>query len=387
LDDGLDKLAVEIAEEIADVQADSFPTESDRVVERHEILVTNNTKNILGITSQVVGEREFEDDLLTEEQLSYYAQDTEGNVWLLGESVTEYEYDKAGNLISTDDSESWVAGEGEARPGLIMAANPTTGTAYYIGEAEDQAEVVDSNISLSIDGDTFENVVKIKEFSELEPEEFDFKYYAPGVGLVLEEEINEAGDKVSSSSLDDVYKISDSYTVDFDKSGFGNELSAGTTITTQYNSLSGLTISTPKDEFGAVIFDTSNPTGGDFDLATENQGNVLIISEDGNASNPDDKAGGGTIRFQWSDDVLVNSIGLLDIEETGGSITAYDDDGELLRTVAIPDLGDNSLGQVDINTAEVAYLDVNLVGSGAITELSFNSLSEVEEIESRYEQA
>ena len=127
-----------------------------------------------------------------------------------------------------------------------------------------------------------------------------------------------------------------------------------------------------------MIFDTSNPTGGDFDLATEERGNVLIISEDGDSSDPDDRAGGGTIRFQWSDDVLVTSIGLLDIEKTGGSITAYDDDGELLRTVAIPVIGDNSLGQVDINTAEVAYLDINLVGSGAITQLSFNSLSEVE---------
>ena len=64
--------------------------------------------------------------------------------------------------------------------------------------------------------------------------------------------------------------------------------------------------------------------------------------------------------------------------EEGGLIPAYDDDGDLLRTVAIPDLGDTSLGQVDINTAEVAYLDVNLVGSGAITALSFNSWSEVE---------
>ena len=366
-------------------------TPEDGEIERHEVLVTEDTKDILGITSLVVSDREFDNDLLTDEKLSYYAQDSEGNVWLLGETVTEYEYDAAGNLIEIDDSESWLAGEGQSLPGLIMAANPETGKAYYqrfdIGEAEDRAEIVESGVSLTVDGDKFEDVVKIKEFSELEPEEFDFKYYAPDIGLVLEEEINETGESVFSSSLDDVYEISDSYTVDFDRSGLGDELSAGTSITTQYNSLSGLTISTPRDKFGAMIFDTSNPTGGDFDLATENQGNVLIISEDGDASDPDDKAGGGTIRFQWSEDVLVKSIGLLDIEETGGSITAYDDDGELLRTVAIPDLGDNSLGQVDINTAEVAYLDVNLVGSGAITELSFNSLSEVEKIEPRYEQA
>ena len=181
----------------------------------------------------------------------------------------------------------------------------------------------------------------------------------------------------------DTYKVLESYAVDFETTASGDQLLAGTSITNQYNSFSGLTISTPKDEFGAMIFDSANPTGGDFDLATEDQGNVLIISQDGDSSDPNDQTGGGTIRFQWSDSVFVdsvsvNSIGLLDIDEAGGSIIAYDDDGDVLRTVAIPDFGDNSLGQVDINTADVAYLDVNLFGSGAITEVSFNSLSEVE---------
>ena len=367
------------------IYEEDFDLDDDEI-ERHEVLVTDDTRDILGITSRVVSDREFDNDLLTDEKLSYYAQDSEGNVWLLGETVTEYEYDEAGNLIDINDSESWLAGEGQSLPGLIMAANPETGTAYYqrfdIGEAENQAEIVESDISLTVDGDNFEDVIKIKEFSALDPDEFDFKYYASGVGLVFEEEIQE-DELVLTSELDDTYEVLDSYTVDFETNASGDELLGGTQITNQYDSLSGLTISTPTDEFGAMIFDSSNPTGGDFDLATEDRGNVLIISEDGDSSDPDDKAGGGTIRFQWSDSVfvdsiLVNSIGLLDIDEAGGSIVAYDDDGDVLRTVAIPDFGDNSLGQVDINTAEVAYLDINLVGSGAITELSFNSLSEVE---------
>ncbi len=367
------------------IYEEDFDPEDDEI-ERHEVLVTDDTRDILGITSRVVSAREFDNDLLTDEKLSYYAQDSEGSVWLLGETVTEYEYDEAGNIIDIDDSESWLAGEGQSLPGLMMSANPETGTAYYqrfdIGEAENQAEILESDVSLTVDGDDFEDVIKIKEFSTLDPDEFDFKYYAPGVGLVLEEEIQE-DELVFTSSLDDTYEVLDSYTLDFETTASGDELSAGTKITNQYDSLSGLTISTPRDEFGAMIFDSSNPTGDDFDLATEDRGNVLIISEDGDASNPDDRAGGGTIRFQWSDSVfvdsvLVDSIGLLDIDKAGGSIVAYDDDGDLLRTVAIPNFGNNSLGQVDINTADVAYLDVNFIGSGAITELSFDSLSEVE---------
>lgn len=174
--------------------------------------------------------------------------------------------------------------------------------------------------------------------------------------------------------VDENYEVSDLYTVDFETTASGDKLLAGTELTSQYDSLSGLTISTPRDEFGAMVFDSISPTGNDYDLATENRGNVLILSEDGDTFDPDDASQGGTVRFQWSNDVVVTSVEFLDIDSPGGSIAAYSDDGSLLRTVAIPDFGDNSVGQVDINTAEVGYLDINLVGSGAITELSFSSL-------------
>ncbi len=343
-------------------EEDFVPEDSE--IERHEVLVTENTKNILGINTRVVSDREFDDDLLTDEKLSYYAQDSEGNVWLLGETITEYEYDETGNVIDTDNSESWLAGEGESLPGLIMLGNPEAGAAYYqrfdIGEAENQAEIVETDLAVTIDGDTFEDVIKIKEFSTLDLDETDFIYYAPGVGQVFEEEFQE-GELVFTSELDDSYEVLDSYTLDFETTASGDELLAGTKITNQYDSLSGLTISTPRDEFGAMIFDSSNPTGDDFDLATADQGNVLIISEDGDSTEPDDRAEGGTIRFQWSDSVfvdsvLVDSIGLLDIDEGGGTIVAYDDDGDVLRTVAIPDFGDNSLGQVEIDTADVGWV-------------------------------
>ncbi|VEP14480.1 hypothetical protein H1P_2680002 [Hyella patelloides LEGE 07179] len=108
-----------------------------------------------------------------------------------------------------------------------MAANPEVGTAYYqrfdIGEAENQAEIVESNLDLVVNGENFEDVIKIQEFSVLEPEESDFKYYAPSVGLILEEEINEDGDKIFSSSLQEM--------ADSESNAFINFLDAETTTT------------------------------------------------------------------------------------------------------------------------------------------------------------
>ena len=57
-----------------------------------------------------------------------------------------------------------------------------------------------------------------------------------------------------------------------------------------------------------LIFDTAHPTGGDYDLRTPGSGsgntsalgNVLIISEDGDESDPDDDENGGTMVFEFA---------------------------------------------------------------------------------------
>lgn len=164
----------------------------------------------MGITSRIVQESEFENGVLTEEEFAYYAQDTEGNIWLLGESSTEYEYDDAGNLIETE-VESWQAGQEQNLPGYVMVANPQIGDAYYgrfqIGEEEEQAEVVSSDTSILTDFGNFENVVKVREVSDLEPDEFEFSYYVPGLGQVFEEEF-EDGEIEFSSALVNIGNLS-----------------------------------------------------------------------------------------------------------------------------------------------------------------------------------
>lgn len=156
-----------------------------------------------------------------------------------------------------------------------------------------------------------------------------------------------------------------SASIDFE-SGSAGALSAGDVVT---NQIDGLSIEAA-DDLAVMIFDSENPTGGDKDLASSTLGNVLIISEDGDSADPDDNAKGGTLMFDWDGTVSVASLGLLDIEETGGSVTLYSsDDTTVLATIDIPGLGDNSIQSLDIGTADVGKMDVFLVGSGAITEI------------------
>lgn len=147
------------------------------------------------------------------------------------------------------------------------------------------------------------------------------------------------------------------------------DLAAGTIITNQFV---GVEFSTTS-KFGLMLFDTNNVTGEDSDLAAKDLGNVLIISEDGDRSDPDDNAAGGTISLKFEGLVAVNSIGLLDIDEPGSSIVFYDRDGKAIETVEIEALEDNSFQEISFDVADVARADLNFAGSGALTGIDFSS--------------
>lgn len=152
------------------------------------------------------------------------------------------------------------------------------------------------------------------------------------------------------------------------------DAAAGDTAALQFD---GFSVTAQRDgdaadsENDAMIFDSSAPTGGDSDLGYADQGNILIISEDNDASDPDDEAHGGTMTFEFDEISDVTSLTLLDIEEEGGAVDLYDIDGALINSVAIPAAGDNSTQELAINTTGVATMEVTLAGSGAVDDLCF----------------
>jgi PEP-CTERM motif-containing protein len=148
---------------------------------------------IAGVQSFVQRDREFEDGLLIEDTFDYFAQDTSGNVWYLGEDTTAYTYDDQGNLVDTDTGGSWRAGVNGAEPGFIMPVDRDVGFNYYQefaqqDEAVDQATTHALLDSLTVAGVTYDDVLQVLETTDLEPGESEFKYYAPGVGLIFVEE-------------------------------------------------------------------------------------------------------------------------------------------------------------------------------------------------------
>jgi hypothetical protein len=154
-------------------------------IESDIVAVTPDTKNIMGVECVVVNDKVTEDGKLTEQTYDWYAQDNRGNVWYFGEDSKEYEN---GKVKSTEGS--WEAGKHGAKPGIIMPASPKVGETYrqeYLkGVAEDMARPVKLDGSTTVPYGTFHNVLVTDEWTPLEKNVAEQKYYAPGVGNVLE---------------------------------------------------------------------------------------------------------------------------------------------------------------------------------------------------------
>jgi hypothetical protein len=152
--------------------------------ESNVVFVTHNTKVILGVTCVEVRDVVYVNGALEEDTLDWYAQDKTGNVWYFGENSKQY----AGGLIVGVEG-SFIAGENNAKPGLIMKAAPAIGDFYrqefLLTDAEDIAEVTGLTETVTVPRGVFTNCLKTQETSPLEPDALENKFYATGIGNIL----------------------------------------------------------------------------------------------------------------------------------------------------------------------------------------------------------
>ena len=85
---------------------DTGETESETII----VEVLNDTRTILGVENRVLRDRVVLEGLLIEDTFDGYAQDDGGNVWYMGEEVTDFEYDDEGNVIGTSHPGAWESG-------------------------------------------------------------------------------------------------------------------------------------------------------------------------------------------------------------------------------------------------------------------------------------
>jgi len=163
----------------------TYREETDEGVETDTVVVTHDAKTILGVAVTVVHDFVSLDGSLTEDTFDWYAQDSDGNVWYFGEDTKTYDH----GVFVTDEG-SWEAGVNNAKAGIIMLAHPKVGDQYQQedspGVVADEAKVLGLDETVTVQGGTFAHCLKTSESTPLEHGVREFKYYAPGVGTVLE---------------------------------------------------------------------------------------------------------------------------------------------------------------------------------------------------------
>ncbi|MFQ5982926.1 MAG: hypothetical protein ACE5KS_06090 [Woeseiaceae bacterium] len=168
-----------------------------------EVVVTDQTKLIEGITCVVVIDTVSEDGQALEITQDWYAQDLIGNVWYCGEisrnnEIFEGDDPETPELVDIDGS--WKAGREGSEAGILLPFAPIVGetirqeVAY--GEAEDVIRVESLSATEATPGGACDGTcLMTTDFTPLEPDVAENKFFAPGLGMIAE--VNpDTGDRV-----------------------------------------------------------------------------------------------------------------------------------------------------------------------------------------------
>lgn len=152
------------------------------------ITVLAETKKVGNVETRVVEENESVNGVTVEISKNYFAYCTQtGSIYYFGEEVDNYKDGKVAN-----HSGSWLA-EGKNMAGVVMPGLILLGSRYYQeiapGTAMDRAEIVSITETKLTPAGNFTNCLKTEETTPLESGEKEYKLYAPGIGLIKDENL------------------------------------------------------------------------------------------------------------------------------------------------------------------------------------------------------
>lgn len=164
----------------------------------HDVVftVTDVIKTINGVDCVCLWDRDFQEDpanpgtkLLAEEELAFFAQDDDGNVWMMGEYPEEFDITNGGEFQGAPNT--WIPGIDGTEPGTIMLGDPLHGTGYYLQARAPSIRFLDcAKVFMTRQKDTvpvgsFDNVLITDERA---PADWrgghQRKSYAPGIGNI-----------------------------------------------------------------------------------------------------------------------------------------------------------------------------------------------------------
>lgn len=154
-------------------------------LEHDEFNILGETATIGGFTVRTIHDVVTIDGEPHEDTIDWFAQRANGDVWYFGEIAKNFEDGLLDNLNG-----SWRTGKNGAKPGILMLATPHIGDVYRQEfsptVAEDIAEVIAFEQTVTVPAGTFRHCLETEESTPISPNDVTFKFYAPGIGTVLE---------------------------------------------------------------------------------------------------------------------------------------------------------------------------------------------------------
>lgn len=149
--------------------------------------VLDETRLVDGVQTRVIEEREEEAGAVKEVSRNYFAMDpATGDLYYFGEDVDNYKDGKVAHHAG-----SWLSGVNGAHFGLMLPGKPTVGRKFQHevapGVAMDRGETVNIGATVKTPAGMFNGCVEAIETTPMD-KDIDHKVYAPGVGLVRDDE-------------------------------------------------------------------------------------------------------------------------------------------------------------------------------------------------------
>ena len=150
------------------------------------VTVLNETKMVGNVETRVIEEKEAVNGKVSEISRNYFAFCKQtSSIYYFGEDVDIYEN---GKVVKHDGA--WIAG-GKNKPGVDMPGLVLLGSRFFTeiapGVAMDRIEILSIGETYKVPAGTFTNCLRTQETTPLEPGDKEYKVYAPGIGLLQDE--------------------------------------------------------------------------------------------------------------------------------------------------------------------------------------------------------
>ncbi|MFW9917192.1 MAG: hypothetical protein ACFFGZ_16430 [Candidatus Thorarchaeota archaeon] len=165
----------------------TFTGEEDGESAELVITVLNETVQVGNVEARVVVENESVNGELVEISRNFFVICNETNsIFYFGEDVDIYEDD-----VIVGHEGVWRADAAGNQAGIAMPGTVLLGSKYYQeiapGLAMDRAEIIEMGFTYDTPAGTFQNCVKMKETTPVEPDALEYKIYALGIGLIQDD--------------------------------------------------------------------------------------------------------------------------------------------------------------------------------------------------------